>query len=394
MGKRKKTARKTRGRTRSKVAAKTDAGTGTRGRSGRRKTVPPDEHLVDAEDSDFNYLERLALVCQLFCNGSKPTDIKAKLAGTYKIRLSREAPYRYLAEAASKGLLQYVAPPASVLADKLRGRYDWLEGVAVVHTGVYDDVAYAAAEMLVALLKSRCREPYNKQELHIGWAGGHVMRTVAQRFAGLLRQPTESPLPEMVVSHALVAGFDTDEPTTAPNAFFTYFDNDPSIPVTTKSVGLHAPPIVESEYYPRLMELDPIQEAFSHVSKLDIIVTSVGSWNKDCPHSMLLEYMQRSPDSLATLEDEGYLGDMLWRPLGPKGPIVTETEIRAMTLIELSDLPVFIDQGKAVLLVVGPCRECRRSRTKILQTILRQEKRLVTHLVADSRTVGESLRRD
>ena len=66
-------------------------------------------------------------------------------------------------------------------------------------------------------------------------------------------------------------------------------------------------------------------------------------------HSMLLDYMKNSPPSLRKLKEAGYCGDMLWRPLGPDGPIEIETQIRAMTLIELSHLRDFIQQGKPVL---------------------------------------------
>ena len=118
-------------------------------------------------------------------------------------------------------------------------------------------------------------------------------------------------------------------------------------------------------------------------------VTSVGSFSAKCNHSLLQAYMQKSADSLKTLEAAGYLGDMLWRPLGPDGPIKAKTKIRAMTLIELGDLRGLIEEGTSVLLVVGPCRVCNEHRAQVLKTILRHEDHLVTHLVADSRSVEE-----
>ena len=218
------------------------------------------------------------------------------------------------------------------------------------------------------------------------------MRRVAERLAGLLRRPTEG-LPKTVVFHALVAGFEVTEPTTAPNAFFTYFVNDPALQVETRFVGLHAPPIVETEDLPRMRNLKGIKEAFAKASELDVIVTAVGSASPPCGHSMLLDYMKNSAPSLRKLKEAGYCGDMLWRPLGPDGPIEIETQIRAMTLIELSHLRDFIKQGKAVLLVLGPCRVCYRPRAAILELLLHLKEHLITHLVADSRSVAALMKK-
>ena len=64
-----------------------------------------------------------------------------------------------------------------------------------------------------------------------------------------------------------------------------------------------------------------------------------------------------------------------------------------MTLLDLGDLTKFIGDGKAVLLVVGPCRVCNEPRTEILETILGFREHLITHLVADSRSVAGLMQR-
>ena len=332
------------------------------------------------DENDLDYLERIALVCKYFCQGFPPGEIQKILRRDHKISISREAPYRYLAFAAKKGWIQFVAPLDHTLRERLKERFTWLDGVEIVHTSVYDDVANKAADMLVELLRARKRAPHRRQEVHIGFAGGHVLRRMAERFASLLRRPLDG-LPESVVFHALVAGFNVDAPATAPNAFFTYFANDPAIRVKTSFVGLSAPSVVETEHLEALRRLGGIDEAATRVGELDIIVTSVGSFSAKCNHSLLQAYMQKSADSLKTLEAAGYLGDMLWRPLGPDGPIKAKTKIRAMTLIELGDLPGLIDKGTSVLLVVGPCRVCNEHRAQVLETILRHEDHLVTHVV-------------
>jgi DNA-binding transcriptional regulator LsrR (DeoR family) len=103
---------------------------------------------------------------------------------------------------------------------------------------------------------------------------------------------------------------------------------------------------------------------------------------------MLRKYMAKSDKSLKALQNAGCVGDMLWRPLGERGPIETESEIRAMTLVELSDLPKFIAGGKHVLLVLGPCVVCNRPKTEMLRAVLTMPPRLITHLVVDSRSAA------
>ena len=48
----------------------------------------------------------------------------------------------------------------------------------------------------------------------------------------------------------------------------------------------------------------------------------------------------------------------------------------------------FIERGKHVLLMLGPCGVCNRHKGRILKTILSQDLHLVSHVVVDSRTAG------
>ena len=339
------------------------------------------------EESGLDYVERVCLVCNLLCDGCPPAQVKKLLLKKKGIEMSREAAYRYFAYAAKRGWIQFAAPPEYALRDRVKESHTWLHGVEIVHTSVCNDVADKAAGMLLELLRARRRAPYNRGEVHVGFAGGHVMARVARTLARLLRQGTDG-LPEVVVLHALVAGFNVDEPLTAPAGFFTYFANDPAMPVDIRFVSLSAPPMVETKQLKILRRLAGIREAYERVSELDIIVTSVGAFSQTCSHSMLLEYMKQSPPSLEKLKKTKYCGDMLWRPMGPEGPIEIETKIRAMTLFELGSLPELISQGKSVLLVVGPCRICNEPRTEILKSIVDYKEHLITHLVADGRSAS------
>jgi hypothetical protein len=346
--------------------------------------APPSPH-----QTEFDLEQRISLVCKYFCEGRLPSEIKDLMEERHGVRMSRETPYRDLSIAAKRGWLQYVAPSHHKLRDWLRDRYRWLQGLDVAHTATFDDVAYAAADMLLDLLRTYGRVQ-DRSAVHVGFAGGHVMRRVAQKLAQLLQQPIEG-LPDTIVFHALVAGFNIDEPTTAPVAFFTYFAHDPAMQVNTRFVGFPGPPLVSKKQYEDFKKMEPHKEVFSRAADLDIIVTAASGWRPPCQHSMLRKLMEGT--SLEQLTAAGCCGDMIWRPLGKDGPIEIETEMRAMTLVELSDLPsLFIDRGKAVLLVLGPCRLCYRPKTDILRTILDLEQHLITHLAVDSLAVAELMR--
>ncbi|MHC4966413.1 MAG: hypothetical protein ACYTGE_16080 [Planctomycetota bacterium] len=322
---------------------------------------------------EFDHTEVVTLVGEYFEQGFLPAKIQKLIQKDFGLRISREAPYRYLAHAAKHGWIHFDGPAEHMLQERLRNEHTWLQDVAVAHTAVFDDVAHHAAKMILGLLRKYTGPPYNKKEVHIGFAGGHAMRTVAKHLARLLREPAEG-LP------------------TAPNAFFTYFENDPALQVKTRLVGLLSPPIVEWDQVASLREMAGIDVSFSLSSQLDIIVTSAASWDGECP-GMLRKYMKKKAESIEVLEKAGICADMLWRPLNRNGPIEDKTSIRAMTLMELSDLPGFIQQGKSVMLVLGPCRKCHKPRPELLENILQLKEHLVTHVAADSRSVAELLRR-
>ena len=328
-------------------------------------------------------MEVLTAVCKLFCKGHTIAEIIPMAKVQYGLTLSREEPYQYISYAASEGWLQFLPSPELALRQQIEDRCSWLRAVEVVHTAVFDDVAYRGAQMLLRLLKTHHAPPYKKEVVHVGFAGGHSVRKLALAFAKLLRRPADD-LPETVVFHALVAGFNVEEPSTSPSAFFTYFVKDPALQIETRFVALHAPALVKTSLFAGLKSLAGIKEAYRRVEKLDIIVTSASLWHDE--HNMLHTYMSKSKASMKSLTAAKCAGDMLWRPIGRQGPIEVATDIRAMTLLELSDLPKLIDQGKHVLLALGPCGACGVPKAEMLDIILGVSPPLITHLVVDSRT--------
>ena len=145
--------------------------------------------------------------------------------------------------------------------------------------------------------------------------------------------------------------------------------------------------MVGTKQFQALKRLDGIHESFDRAKDLDIVVTSDSLWND--PHNKLRHYIEaRYPESIPALKKAGCMGDMLWRPLGLRGPVVEDTEIRAMTLMELTDLQEFIARGKQVLLLLGPCAYpgCNIPKTEMLKAILGIKPPLATHLVVNSVT--------
>jgi DNA-binding transcriptional regulator LsrR (DeoR family) len=362
------------------VQRKTPAKRRSHGSERTKESQRNDEATVLNEE-DLDEEEKLVTVCSYFCDkGLTATQIQKRMQDEHSARtMTREEPYAYVRKAAMRGWIRFVPPQEHSLQRHLREvAYPWLHDVSVVQTGRSEDVAYRGAKMLLELLQQH----YSGGEVHIGFSGGASLRMLAQRFGELLREPAQF-LPAKIVFHALVAGFDVNDPTTDPNAFFTYFVSDPRMPFETSFVALHSPAMVEARFEPKLRELPGIKEAYDSASEIDIIVTSTSCWRD--AHSMLRHYMDVAGESVEKLEKEGCLGDILWQPLGSAGPFELNTRIRAMTIMKLSELSELVAAGKHVLLVAGPCARCHRPKAEVVKAILDQEHRLITHLVTDSR---------
>ena len=46
--------------------------------------------------------------------------------------------------------------------------------------------------------------------------------------------------------------------------------------------------------------------------------------------------------------------------------------------------------GKRIIVMAGPCAECKRHKGALLRTVLEQERPLVSHVITDSRSAGEA----
>ncbi|MBN1569404.1 MAG: hypothetical protein JXA73_16280 [Acidobacteria bacterium] len=329
--------------------------------------------------------ELVAAVCKYFCRGFTVAEIIDEVKRNVGVPLNREEPYRLIAFAAQKGWLRFQAPLSYDAADQIRERFPYLADVRVVRTGVSDDISFHVASVLMDEVCSLSRSRPSHSEVHIGFAGGVALRKTARIFSEMLKEPKED-LPKKIVFHAMVAGFNMEDPSTEPNGFFTYFAGEPALQVKTSFLGLLAPGIVKTAEMEKLKSIEYIRDAYERAKEIDIVVTAAGGhWQQG--HSGLRSlYKQWASRSLDQLNKAGCIGDMMWRPLGKDGPLDIKTEMQTVTLMDLRDLPDFIKQKKKVLLLLGPCGDCGGPKEEVLKAILNYERRLITHLVVDSRS--------
>jgi hypothetical protein len=357
-------------------------------RSGKRTRNSADksEHQTNDSPVVLDDVEIQSRVCTLICSGKSIREVQKELAsGNPSVQLTRQQPYTILKNAAKRGRIRYVAPIESELSLSFRNRYDWLHSTEVVHTAEVADIAEHASEKLLDLIGGSRSGGQPKEEFHIGFAGGGLLQHTARLLADKLRRTTRR-LPKTLYFHSMVARFDED-PASDPNSFVGYLNSNPPIPVAVRFIGLMAPGIVDVSTAMKLRKMEGIREAYNRVSELDVVVTSAGGhWKTGCSrlHEMYLEKGHEA--LLARLDQEGCLGDLMWRPFGAKGPIDLKSGIRAMTLVELADLPKLITQRKWVLLVLGRCVNCGNPKTEILRALLNQQHPFITDLVVDSIT--------
>lgn len=295
--------------------------------------------------------------------------------------LNRQKILRIVREAGKTEWLRFVPPIDYGLARQLGDKFGFLSNVIVVPTNRFEDVALRAGEHLLKILCT-CSEQRRNARVHVGFAGGYSMRSVALALAELLQDPSRN-FPQKLVLHALVTGFQVAEPKTDPNAFFSCF-LDGAIRSQIECVGFHSVPIVPPDRMNEIEDLPVIREAFERRNQIDVIVTSASRYTQQCTHSQLYNVLNRPPPS-------GYRCDLLWQPLGDDGPLI-DPNGAAVTLFKLRELPDFIERNKRVLLVLGPCAKCNQLKSDVLKSILLAKPPLITDLVIDSRSAADVLR--
>ena len=153
--------------------------------------------------------------------------------------------------------------------------------------------------------------------------------------------------------------------------------------------------------YDDLLSLPEIRSAQIAARNLDIVVTSGTEWAD--VHSPLRRLLRREKNPVAE-QDDFCIGDLLWSPIDKNGPISKGPEERAMTLLQLPDLPSMIRKGARVVLMLAPCagrdsvenrpgevKHCLRDKGTLLACLLAQPKRYLTDVVVDPVTAAVAL---
>lgn len=340
--------------------------------------------------SALDHVEVQAHVCGLFLEG-KTVDEIVKICNGEGIHLNRQNVYVILKEAARHKRFKYTAPPAHTFADELVDQFPRLRSrLDVVHSVETEQIANRAAEKILELITSSRNESRQKNEFHLGFAGGGLLELTASLLSDKLRE-CRLPLPDTLYFHSLVARFD-DDPVMDPNSFVRHFILGPSLPLAVRFVGVMAPGFIDTGTVQHLRQTEGIREAFERKRDLDLLVTSAGGhWTSGCSRLHQLYELGKHDQLLNELNAQHCIGDLMWCPVGEKGPIVLNHGKRAMTLVDLSELPSLIGQGKRVMLVLGPCASCRRPKSEILRTLLKLRQPLITDVVVDSYTARTAL---
>ena len=352
--------------------------------------------------------ELMSLVADWFASGVHINDIRDQFEKRYPLYaklVEGENLWDLLREAGEEGLFHHTPQGDRDLKRQLEKDHEWLEGnVEVVQTGSTDALAQSAAEKLLQMIRD-VRHHKNTDEVHVGFAGGMTLRTVAKKLADLL-QKSSSENPRTIVFHAMVASFFDDDFYADPNSFISYFVNR-KCRVEFRLVRLPLPGIIETAKYGDIRSLLSIKDVFRRRDEIQIVVTSGSLWSDD--KSTLRAYLRAYsdsprestssnqakqemtlPDSLIDeFNENGVIGDLLWQPINEQGPVNIGAEYKVVTLMGLDELPGFIDQGGSVLLVMGCSGVSGMPKSELLETILdlHSTHRWVTHVVSDTPTV-------
>ena len=355
------------------------------------------EKLFTTADLDeTQQYELMAFVCLRLCEGVRPSKIYREILTRHpelKGKVNRETPMNLVLYAASKNFLEFKAPFKNELGRMLAHELDWDDGtISVVHSRELEHLARQTAKELLSQIRG-FRTYGNLNTVHIGFAGGRLLRMVAKNLAELLQTPSSQNQSKLVF-HAMVAALNEDDFESDPNNFISYFLQKP-LPLDISFVPIAAPGIVEVKHRKELKKFREIEGVYEAAKKLNIVVSSGGDWMD--AHSTTQRYLQQVDQSdVEALQDYPAVADLLWQPLSVDGPIDMDCgdfTFRPNTLMNLNELHTAIEErGLRVLLALGTCGRCGKPKGNVLNTILGLEKRLVTDVVTNSPTAYDALR--
>lgn len=323
-------------------------------------------------------------VCERFLNGEGATNVARWLEGE-GYTVSREQVYALVKKGIDLGYVKLCPPPHMMLTRKLATIFPQaaadIQVLQVEQGTALERLAIAGAEKAILLIKELARR---KKTVHIGLGAGHTTERFARNLALRLRFEPADELPSLVI-HALSSGFSPRRPTTAPIAYFSFFE---WLGLKVECVGLFSEPFVHWEQYKTTVKSPGVREAFEEASKIDIVVSSLST--RTDKHGLFNEFLNMgSATGVKRLIKAGWVGDVQWRPYSDEGPLSeVNTGIRPVTLFELEDLvEMAMTPNKHVILIAGPCAACGESKSRALLPLMQQRSlRVFNHLITDANT--------
>ena len=321
--------------------------------------------------------------------------------------INRERIYPLLWEAINREFLVMNVPVHVKLRNRLIKKFnlsEYLEtnnGDVVVTNSVVgnlsDHVNTKAADVIIKLIDQVNKTPKdqisvgdkNQRSVHLGFGAGYAAEKVAKK----LSQRTGTDTPKLTL-HALTSGGHyRAEKKKAPTTYFSFFDDKVC---DASFVGMFTPTVVLKEEYETLKNNPSYRSVLKLRDDIDILVTSL-AWAKD-DDGLLKKYYKGlvddklvGEDVLQALEDEGWIGDVMFLPYSKEKPIESDI-LRPVTLFNFNELCDFAKRpGKYVVVTCAPCKDCGQTKTEAIRPLLENPKlRMWTHLIID-RSTAEKL---
>jgi len=341
-------------------------------------------------------------VCANFLAGEKASSVARRIREQFgRPDITRQKIYPILCEGVRRGYLVLSPPVERDLALRLAERFKLpryeqdekaVTVVASSRVNRNQDVAAAAAELVVELIGRVAANP-GRDKVHLGLGGGLSAMMVARRLAQ--RIYSDSQFPKLVLHTLSAGGFIPSEPQKSPVTYFSYFEGAaPRI----EYVALFSETVVSNEEFERVRANPSVRLTLERARDIDIVITSLAS--ADDPHGLLRQYLSWLVEcgglekrAVEAMYEAGWVGDVQFRPYSATGPLTKECAVRAVTLLELSDMVSWAKNlNKYIVLLGGPCAECFSSKVKALRPLLENpDLRVFSHLVVDVQTARELL---
>ena len=328
-------------------------------------------------------------VAELFFENKKMKDIADQVNRELKpsTKLTRESIYPLLIKARSAGYVTLTPPAAERLGREVSERFNLDPAtVRVVHTAGKEanrNVAITAAHLALDLLQqldSKLRRP-----IGLGLGPGRATLDFSRHLSDLIRTATHVPRLRLF---AISAGGPAREPEYASTSFFNLFPPE----VVDSRLGLFAEPLIRSKDFGVIKARPGVSESFEERDGIDVVISAMGDIEDE--HDLLRMFLVQSGTTLEDLREQGWVGNVQYRPYSVAGPIKEGgNDLRTVTLFELDELADMArTKNKHVVLIARQCGACGRTRGQALLPLLREPRlRVFSEIVMDVATASDLL---